>query len=767
MSLQIRFVLSILLPLALFRAACAANETVDFVRDIQPLLKEHCYSCHGPDKQKGQLRLDSKTLAMQGGATGASIIPGDSKKSYFMQRVRGEGDESRMPEKAPPLSAEQTALLAKWIDAGAVWPDSASTANASLKKHWAYEKPSRPALPAVKNAAWVRNPIDTFILARLEKEGLQPSPEAPREVLLRRVSLDLIGLPPTPVELDAFLKDTSSDAYEKAVDRLLASPHYGERWARLWLDLARYADTDGFNFDTTRVMWPYRDAVVKALNDDQTFDQFTLEQLAGDMLPNATPEQRVAAGFHRNTMKNTEGGVDPEEARWETLLDRTHTTATVWLGSTLACAQCHNHKYDPFSQKDYYAFLAFFDNSDETTIDPKTGLPARPGKKAKTEVDDTSIASDERKKKTATKEMASPPTTLSFTERLALAETDLRLRGAFTSKGERVGADTPRFLPPLSNDMPKNRYALAKWLVDEQNPLTARVTADRYWDALFGRGLVDTPEDFGTQGERPTHPELLDWMAVELREKGWKLKAFQKLLVTSATYRQSSKLTPALREKDPLNKLYARAARHRMDAETLRDNALAISGLLSTKMGGPGVYPPMPATEARSNNKVSNAWPVSTGEDRYRRGLYTFVRRTAPYAMFTTFDGPSREFCAVKRPRTNTPLQALVGLNDPASIEFAQGFAQRLMKEGGPDAVSKIRYAVKLCTAREATPKQLEILEAAYKKEFEHFTTDLPAAAKTLKGPIAVPKNQNAAEAAAWTVLANVLLNMDETITRE
>jgi len=769
------FVFSILLLAGQFRFASAADTGVDFVRDIQPILKETCYSCHGAEKQKGQLRLDTKKLAMQGGTTGVSIIPGDSKKSYLMARLRGEGEEKRMPEKAPALSDAQIALFAKWIDGGAQWPERASVADATLKKHWAYQKPVRSALPTVANKTWVKNPIDAFILARLEQEGLAPSPEAPKETLLRRAALDLTGLPPSPEELNAFVKDTSPDAYEKAVDRLLASPRYGERWARVWLDLSRYADTEGFNFDSPRTMWKFRDWLIAALNADMPFDRFTNDVIAGDMHTNATPEQVIAAGFHRNTMKNTEGGVDPEEARWETLLDRTHTTATVWLGSTLACAQCHNHKFDPFSQKDFYAFLAFFDNSDEVVVDAATGMSLKAVRKdllkgEELEGDAPAPASGKAAKAEPAKKPAPKPsatiTALTFQERMTPAQTDLRLRGAFTSKGERVSAEVPKFLPPLPADAPKNRVGLAEWLTSPENPLTARVTVNRYWEVLFARGLLETIEDFGTQGEKPTHPELLDWLALEFQQSGWKTKALQRLIVTSATYRQSSKLTPALRERDPYNKLYARAPRFRLEAEAIRDNALAISGLLSPKIGGPSVFPPVPGSD-RANNKVNTNWNVSAGEDRFRRGIYTYVRRTSPFAMMSTFDGTSREFCTVKRTRTNTPMQALTALNDPAFFEFAQGLAQRLLKEGGPTPEARLAHGFKLCTARGPKPDEQKALLAAYEKELQSFTTNSAAAQAVTKGVLPVPAGANVSELAALTMLANVLLNLDETVTRE
>jgi mono/diheme cytochrome c family protein len=719
-------------------AGIAAGATApDFVQDIKPILAASCVKCHGAEKQKGGLRLDAKALAMKGGTTGVAIKPGDSKGSYLMARLRGEGDETRMPDKGEALTAAQIAAVAAWIDAGAAWPDDGATAQAAIARHWAYEKPRRPPLPAVRQAAWVRTPIDAFVLARLEKEGLAPSPPAERTVLIRRASLDLTGLPPTPEEVDAFVADAAPDAYERLVDRLLASPHYGERWARLWLDLARYADTDGFEFDSPRTMWPYRDWVIGAFNADMPFDRFTIEQLAGDLLPGATQQQRVATGFHRNTMKNSEGGVDPEEARWETLLDRTNTTAEVWLGSTFGCAQCHNHKYDPIKQRDYYALLAFFDNSDEPTL--------RLGGKT--------IGPDGKEQ---------PLTALVVAEKAGgKPQTNLRIRGAYVNKGEVVPAATPSFLPPLKADEPLNRLGLARWLVDADQPLTARVTVNRIWETYFGKGLVETSDDFGSQGTPPSHPELLDWLAVEF-SSGWSLKKLHRLIVTSATYRQSSHVDRALAERDPYNRLLARAPRYRLEAELLRDNALAIAGLLSPAVGGPSVFPLGPSETGRVNtNKENLRWTVSAGPDRYRRGLYTFWRRTSPYPTFATFDAPSREFCTLRRTRTNTPLQALSGLNDPAFWEAAQALGRRIAASPGAGPRDRLAYGFRLCAAHTPGAADLGRLEKAFAAERAAFAADAAAMKTVCGGPDASP------ELAASIMLANVLLNLDETITRE
>jgi hypothetical protein len=595
----------------------------------------------------------------------------------------------------------------------------------------------------VRDTRWIRNPIDAFVLARLEREGLTPSPDADRATLIRRVTLDLTGLPPAVGEVDAFLADTRPNAYERVVDRLLASPRYGERWARSWLDLVRYADTDGGSWDRPRSMWPYRDWVIRALNEDMPFSRFTIEQIAGDLLPNATREHLVAVGMHANTTWNQEDGVDADEVRWETLTDRVDTTATVWLGTTLACARCHNHKYDPFTQKDYYRLLAFFDHADVLEYDlPDVPDPTRAGKRA------LFSAVMEHPSGTAT--------------------THVRIRGSYPRKGEQVSAGTPRSLHPMRRGWPANRLGLAYWLVDDANPLTARVAVNRFWGELFGRALAETVEDLGTQGQRPSHPELLDWLATEFVRGGWSMKAIQRTIVTSATYRQSSRMTPASLERDPGNILLARGPRLRLPAETIRDVALAAGGILSAKIGGPSVFPPLPDDRVFApNNKGQADWKTSVGEDAHRRGLYTFWRRTAPYPAFTTFDAPSREVTTVRRSRTNTPLQALSGLNDPAFVDAARGLARRLMHEAPPDASARATYGFRLCVARRPGPVEIQVLLAGFHRERDHFAADPAAARQTVGDAGAGSAPADLPELAAWTVVANALLNLDETLTKE
>jgi uncharacterized protein DUF1553/uncharacterized protein DUF1549/cytochrome c len=723
--------------------AVSTGDRIDFRRDIQPIFEASCTKCHGATRQRSQLRLDSRSFALHGGVMGPVILPGDGIGSRLVQLLTASDPANKMPQPATAaaLSPEKVQLIRRWIDQGAPWPESPE--DVRYQPHWAYRQPIRARPPAVQNGGWVRNPIDAFVLARLEREGLTPSPEAPRATLIRRVSLDLTGLPPSVDEVDAFVADTRLDAYERMVDRFLESPRYGERWARSWLDLVRYADTDGGSWDRSRSMWPYRDWVIRALNQDMPFTRFTIEQIAGDLLPDATADQMVAAGMHANTTLNQEDGVDADEVRWETLTDRTDTTATVWLGATLGCARCHNHKYDPFTQKDYYRFLAFFDHADVSEYElPRLPDPTRAGKPAMTSV------------------VLEHPT--------GMATTHVRVRGSFPRKGELVTAGTPRALHPMRRGWPMNRLGLAYWLVDDANPLTARVVANRYWGEFFGRALAETAEDLGTQGQRPSHPELLDWLATEFIRGGWSTKALQRTIVTSATYRQSSRATLALLERDPTNVLLARGPRFRLDAETIRDVALAASGLLSPRIGGPSVFPPSADDHGFvPNNKSTVVWKNSTGEDAHRRGLYTFWRRTAPYPAFATFDAPSREVTAVRRPRTNTPLQALSALNDPAFVDAARGLARRIVREVPPDPAARATYGFRLCVARSPEPAELQLLVAGFNRERDHFATDPRAARQLLEASDPRAAESDLAEMASWTVVANALLNLDETLTKE
>ena len=756
----------------------AALATVGFNRDIRPILSQRCFKCHGPDLKKGGLNLQDRAAALRPLKSGnVALVPGKASASELIRRVSAAEPTERMPPKGAPLSAAEIARLREWIDQGAPY-----------EEHWAYVPPVRHPLPAVKNQAWVRNTIDQFILARLEREGLNPSPEADRATLLRRVSLDLIGLPPTIEELNAFLADRRPMAYERAVDRLLASPHYGEHQARPWLDEARYADTNGYEKDDRRTIWPYRDWVIDAFNRDLSFDRFTIEQIAGDMLPEATTEQKIATGFHRNTMVNTEGGTDDEEFRVAAVIDRVNTTMTVWMGTTMACAQCHNHKYDPFSQKEYYQLFAFFNNTADQGRSNEPALElATPGEIARRKALRQETArwqlqlvgpspllsvtlaramrdrvADLRKQEAAIK----PATTLVMRERPAPRPTHVHIRGNHRNLGQAVTPAVPGKWHALSAGQPANRLGLARWLVDPANPLVGRVTMNRIWARYFGKGFVETSEDFGAQGEPPSHPELLDWLATELVRQGWSVKAMHRLIVTSATYRQTSRVTPELYERDPYNRLNARGPRFRLEAETVRDNALAISGLLNRKIGGPSVFPSQP--EGIWNNPYStDKWMASKGGDRYRRGLYTFWRRTAPYAAFVAFDAPSREVCWERRPRTNTPLQALATLNDRVFVECSAALARRMLTEARGKDEDRAIYGFRLCAGRSPTGAELTYLVQLFRDNVAKYRKD-PAAAQAMRsnGLPAPAGDVDGAELAAWTVVANVLLNLDETVTK-
>jgi mono/diheme cytochrome c family protein len=1004
------------LILVLAAAPWAAAAPVDYTRDVRPILSQHCFKCHGPDDnaRKAGLRLDRRPSDLGKAKSGEpTIVAGKPDASELVRRIEADDETEVMPPPATkkPLSAAQKAILRRWVAEGAAYKD-----------HWSFIPPKQAELPRVKQTDWPKNPIDHFVLARLEKEGLKPSPPADKYTLVRRVYLDLIGLPPTPAEADAFVNDKAPDAYEKLVDRLLRSPHYGERWARRWLDLARYADTNGYEKDRPRTMWLYRDWVIRALNDDLPFDQFTIQQLAGDLLPGATLDQRIATGFHRNTMLNEEGGADPLEFRWHAVNDRVATTGTVWLGLTLNCCQCHNHKFDPVTQKEYYQLEAFLNNCDEPTIDvpaaavaakraeaerqiverelglaksfptdplaqpgdPRTADEQRQayvearfnawlaverskavnwtvlkpveakgnvplltvesngsvfvsGDKSKRDVYELSFRTDLRGitairiealpddrlpnrgpgrvsyegpfgdfflcEATLTNDgrrarlglltadyfdgnnkprnaadgdpltgwsinggqgrpheivfnLAEPiarpgkldlsllfekyyaaglgkfrvsattddktaearglpnelmpvvrkdPAGLTPVERLGLRNVFLALapelkavrddikklrdgmpkyptalvleerpahytrptfihkRGEYTQPTEAVKPGVPAALPPLPNGAPADRLTFARWLVSGENPLTARVTVNRAWAAFFGRGIVRTTEDFGFQGEPPTHPGLLDWLAVEFVRSGWSMKNLHKQIVMSATYRQSSKVTPEFLARDPRNELLARGPRFRLEAEAIRDGVLAASGLLSPKVGGPSVFPPQPASVTAEGAYGALKWEPSPGDDRYRRGLYTFAKRTAPFAMATAFDAPSGEACVARREVSNTPLQALTLLNDNAFVEAAQALGRQLAVAPGTTDV-KARDLLRRCLVRPPTADEVKLVVAFYEAQRKRFADKAAELAELSAGSDVV---QPLVERAAWTATARAVMNLDEMVTKE
>jgi hypothetical protein len=800
----------------------------DYTRDVKPLLAKNCISCHGPDKQRASLRLDSAAAIAKGSNSGPVIVPRDSAASLLIKAVSGADKVAPMPPKGPRLTAGEITLLREWIDAGAPAPVDEMVAT-SAAKHWAFQPVVRSQMPAVKETAAVRNAIDRFIVARLERAGVKSSSEADRITLLRRVSLDLTGLPPSPGEVAEFLADVSPDAYDKAVDRLLASPHYGERRARHWLDLARYADSNGYSIDAPRSIWKYRDWVIDAFNCNLPFDRFITEQLAGDLLAGATQDDRIATGFHRNTPLNQEGGIDVEQFRVETVVDRVNTTGSVFLGLTVGCCQCHDHKFDPLSQREYYQLFAFFNNSDDPTVELGTPVQIEKRARLRAEIarvekrlhtldyttaaklekwegslspesramlpaviqhiltiavngrepeqeealltayrrtDEVSHAvaglgqplpfcaaahafaldarlTMEQRLSTLRRELPDVPTTLVVNERKTPRTTNVMLGGDFLRPGALVSPGTPAVLPPLKAKPAPDRLDLARWLVDPANPLTARVAVNRFWQDYFGIGLVETDNDFGTRGTSPSHPELLDWLASEFVRTGWDVKAMQRLIVTSATYRQSSHARPDLATLDPRNRLLGRQSRLRLDAEVVRDVALAASGLLNPKVGGPSVFPPQPAG-VYAFTQVPRTWKASTGRDRYRRGMYTWFWRSAPHPGLTVFDAPDASTACTRRNRSNTPLQALTLLNDQGYYELAQGLANRVLKEGAADDAGRIDYAFRLSLARAPKPTEAETLTRLLQQSGGgHDQHD------------------------AWTAVARVLLNLDEFITRE
>ncbi|MEX2141353.1 MAG: PSD1 and planctomycete cytochrome C domain-containing protein [Pirellulales bacterium] len=1026
------------------RTQTAERPKIDFARQIRPLLEKHCHECHGATKQESGFRLDLKAAAIQGGDIGRAIEPGKSGESRLIQAIIGTADDiSQMPLEREPLSQDEIALLRAWIDQGAVWPETEAGEVNDAKDHWAFQSPVRPTVPETTEKNWPRNPIDGFVVARLESEGLQPSAGADRATLLRRLSLDLIGLPPTIAERDSFLADQSPDAYGKQVERLLASPHYGERWGRHWLDAARYADSDGFEKDKSRTVWFYRDWVVNAFNRDLPYDQFIIEQLAGDQLENATQDQIVATGFLRNSMLNEEGGIDPEQFRMEAMFDRMDAIGKGMLGLTIQCAQCHTHKFDPLLHEEYYRLFAFLNNDHEAqrlvytpdemmTIDrvrrerqaieaelqhkygdwqermarwedqakasavewkvlvpdeasePEGGakittlkdhsmlcsgyaptkcnylvkgqtdlrnitairlealndpnLPAGgPGRSFKgtfalTQIKIEAAPSAEKDKKqpikiakatadfaqnetplepnfddrsgkkrmvgpvefaidgkdetawgidsgngrrnqprnavfvfekpidfengaalaitltqnhggwnsddhqnnllgrfrisvtTASSPVADPlpahvreilsiprdqrspsqitavfnywrttvpewkeanerieelwkqwpagSTQLTVLSREEPRATHVLRRGDFLKPTESVTAGVPAFLHPLPADAPPTRLTFARWLADRRSPTTARAMVNRIWQAYFGTGIVSTAEDLGTQSEPPSHPALLDWLAVEFMDHGWSIKHVHRLIVTSATYRQSSHVTPELYARDQYNRLLARGPRLRVEGEIVRDIALAVSGLLNPRIGGPSVMPPAPEFLFRPPASYAPfPWVEATGPDRYRRALYTFRRRSTPYPMLSNFDVPNADTSCVRRVRSNTPLQALTTLNEALFVESAQALGRRMLAEGGKNDPDRLSFGFQLCTSRVPTDEErnelLALLRRTQKRIADGWISPWQIATGKEEKPAELPTGATPAHLGAYAVVARVLLNLDETITKE
>lgn len=1023
-------------------ASIAAQE-VDFAAQLQPIIEQACLGCHGPDQQLGQLRLDSRQAMLHGGASQGVVTPGDADASPLYQRIAGIGAGARMPM-GGKLPTGEIALIKRWIEQGAKWPESEANAEASTKQHWAFTAPERPAVPDVNDEAWVRNPIDRFVLAKLEAEGLQPSPEAPPSTLIRRAELDVVGLPPSIETVDRVtnrskLRDRD---YTNEIDRLLASPHYGERWGRLWLDAARYADSDGFEKDKPRQVWFYRDWVVNALNRDLGYDQFIIDQIAGDLLPNATQDQRVATGFLRNSMINEEGGIDPEQFRMEAMFDRVDAVGKSILGLTIQCAQCHNHKFDPLTQQEYYQVLGFLNNSHEsvetvftpaeqtvrdrtlaairdaedrlmaatpdwqqrmtaweranagdssdwkvfqpTVRDVSTGgqkyqpledgsfvtqgyAPTKHRVQMTWETTDQDItamqlellmhpdlprggpgrsiigtsalsefeveiapASDPENRKsvkiveatadfnaadreleapyldksddyrvtgpiayaidgvkttawgtdagpgqrnqprkavfrfeepigfeggsiitvylsqqhggwnsneyqnhnlgsfrlaattaptahadplpTAVREILAVPaadrsddqqravfsywrttepgwaeananidrlwkqypegaTQLVLNERNGQRTTHVLERGDFLRPASAVEPGVPQMLHPMPEG-PRDRLTFARWLADKKSPTTARVIVNRIWQGYFGQGIITTPEDLGRRGQAPSHPALVDWLAVELMDNDWSLKHVHRLILESATYRQSSNATPEMIARDPYNVLLARAPRFRVDAEIVRDIALQASGLLNPALGGPPVYPPAPEfLFLPPTSYGTKTWPTDTDDNRYRRALYGFHYRSAPDPMLDVFDAPKADTSCIRRSRSNTPMQALTTLNEPLFLEAARALAFQVLESGKPTTRDGISYAFRRCVAREPSPAESDELAKFFESQQERYGSgELDPWAMLASSPSFrnhLPGNATPARAAAWTALSRVLLNLDETLTKE
>ena len=822
----------------------AAGAAVDYAGEIEPILHQRCYLCHGEQQQMAGLRLDSREAALAGSDNGAVIVPGDPGASRLIARVTSGEQGFRMPPGDEALGGAAVEKLRTWIAEGATWPDShagpearALARDAAAESHWAFQPVSRPGLPSVRDPDWVRNPIDRFILAKLESEGLQPSPEAPSHVLERRIHLDLVGLPPSWMASRAAAPAGSGRSYESIVEHLLESPHFGERWAIPWLDLARYADSEGYERDPLRPhAWRWRHWVIDAINRDMPFDRFTVEQIAGDLLPGATVEQRVATGFLRNGIKNREAGTKNAQKRFEETVDRLNTVANTWLGLTVGCAQCHDHKYDPLSQREFYAMFAFFHNAVERDIEAplpgelgpylrtvqayrdgrdriraQNGIPAlqaewhermldamdHPGVRTDWDhsVTEWRAANDradwllrapaealtvlEREKiaewfllrngpdfamdealtariKQAREEIASLakkafPVARAYTmaERAAPVSAQLAIRGDYRALGSEVAPGVPAVLPLMREGDKAARLQFAEWIASDQNPLTARVEVNRIWQELFGRGLVETAENFGTQGEAPSHPELLDWLASEFVESGWSRKAVVHLIVTSATYRQASGDREDARARDPANAWLARQNRLRLPAELIRDNALAASGLLRPTIGGKSIFPPQPGGVSELSYSKKD-WNEDTGPDRYRRGLYVFLRRTSPYPMLLNFDAPDTLTSVSRRERSNTPLQALNLLNDSVFQEAADALAYRALQESPSTFGDRFGRLMRWCLNRAPSAAETDLGRQFHLAQIERFEA----------------RGGNA-ERAAWREVGRAMLSLDEFITRE
>jgi hypothetical protein len=771
---------------------------IAFNRDIRPILSHKCFACHGPDSaaRQAELRLDVEESAKAIREGHAAIVAGSEEKSELVRRITTTNDEERMPppDSGKKLTTKETALLKQWIADGAKW---------SLA--WSYLPPAKHEIPVVRDQLWPQNPIDNFILNRVETAGIRPAADADKRTLVRRLYIDLIGLPPVPAEVDGYLSDTRAHAYEHLVDRLLASPHYGERMAMYWLDLVRYADTVGYHGDQEHHIAPYRDYVINALNANMPFDQFTREQLAGDLLPSPTIEQRIATGYNRVLQTSHEGGVQPKEYLAIYAADHVRNLSAVWMGATLGCAQCHDHKFDPFTTRDFYSMAAFFADIDEAQhlthgvdTSPTVRLPELEllstaeqatlndltGEKGLLErqLKPSKLKSDETTSKALAQQLAECTTKIDaihknaqrtmITVAIEPRVTRILPRGNWMDEsGEVVPPAIPAFLGKLDTHSRRaTRLDLANWLTEAKNGaggLTARVMVNRFWYLLFGRGIAGKLDDFGGQGEPPDNPELLDYLALEFVNSGWDIKHLLKLIVTSHTYQQSSLETPELRKKDPFNALVARQGRFRYPAESVRDAALVISGLLVPTIGGPSVHPYQPAGYYRHLNFPAREYVPDTNERQWRRGVYMHWQRQYLHPMLKAFDAPTREECTVQRAQSNTSPAALVLLNDPTFVEAGRMFAARILQEGGQTTKDRLNYAFRRAVSREADAEEYQVLEKMLAQSFNYYSAHPQAAEQLLKNGIApAPDNLDKVDLASWTLVARVVLNLSEVITR-
>ena len=748
-----------------------SGAAIDFNREIRPVLSDACFPCHGPDAsaRKAGLRLDLRAVAVQPAESGeVAIRPNQAAQSELVRRIFSEDRDEVMPPRKShrSISLRQKELLRDWINQGAPYAE-----------HWSFLPPKPAALPAVKRPDWPRNPLDFFTLARMEAEGMSPAPEAAKSTLIRRVTLDLTGLPATISEVRDFLADSSDQAYERVVDRLMATRDYAERRAQDWLDLARYADTRGFSDDTARSIWPYRDWVIRALQRNQPFDQFTIEQLAGDLLPQPTTDQLIATGFHRNAPQAKGQTYPSEEYRLKSVVDRVNTTATVWLGLTMGCAECHDHKFDPISQADFYGTFAIFNQIEHSGEGfaqggPHLSIPSPEQAKQKAEAQAKLAALQASKALLQTqpgkdalaqsaeaisleKEIAALIKQINQVEKAGIhfpvmrersiaRDTFIHLRGNFLTRGAKVAPGIPGFLRAGDAEAPRNRLEYARWLVSGKNPLVARVVVNRFWQSYFGFGLVRTPGDFGLQGEWPTHPELLDWLASEFVRSGWDMKAVHRLIVTSATYRQSAVRRPEDALRDVQNRWLSSMPRVRLPAEQIRDQALAVSGLLKQTSNPKSFFPPQPSNYWEDRD-LPGKWTISTGDELHRKSLFIYWRRMALHPTMELLDAPSRASCTPRRNSANIPTQALVTLNDPIFVEAAKAFAQRVLDAGLADDRARMDWAFQTCLSRHPEPAERDRFLAFIERQAKPSPTDLPA---------------------LWASVATILLNLDETLTR-